>query len=101
MVQEKKENVTKQSLALKLHDKIGMSCSMCNDIISDLFTSLADSLKQGKGLKIRNFGSFQIKSKNSRPGVNLNTGEQIVIPARKAVQFTMSRTLKKKLNNIK
>jgi integration host factor subunit beta len=44
---------------------------------------LKESLRDGKMIPIRSFGSFGVKSVSAREGRNPSTGEKISIPAKK------------------
>jgi integration host factor subunit alpha len=56
-------------------------------------------LENGEKVKISGFGNFVINSKKPRKGRNPQTGDQIVIVARKVLTFKPSQILKKTINN--
>jgi DNA-binding protein HU-beta len=62
-----------------------------------LFTLLAETLKKGDSVAITGFGSFKVVARKARKGRNPRTGEEIRIPASKAVKFMPSKTLKESL----
>jgi DNA-binding protein HU-beta len=62
-----------------------------------LFKILSDTLKHGDSVAISGFGSFKVVERKARKGRNPRTGEEIRIPARKAVKFTPGKTLKESL----
>jgi integration host factor subunit alpha len=61
------------------------------DMIDAFFDLIADSLVDGKDVKLSGFGNFQIRTKAPRPGRNPRTGEAIPIEARRVVTFHASQ----------
>ena len=45
----------------------------------------------GDTVTIRGFGTFQTKQRKAKPARNINTGETILVPARKVVVFKPSK----------
>lgn len=93
------QTITKEKIAEHLRERLGFSGVICEEIVSEVFTSAAEIIVDKKSLKIKNLGSFAIHHKAARPGMNLQTGEKVEVPARKVIKFAPSRNLKKRLNN--
>ncbi|MES2214898.1 MAG: HU family DNA-binding protein [Pseudomonadota bacterium] len=89
--------ITKEKLSQKLHDKLGLSAAICEDLVSEIFVSAADIICSSTNLKIKNFGSFNISTKKERPGMDWVSGSSISIPERRVIRFTPSRNLKARL----
>ena len=68
--------------------------------MSKAFTASAiiDALKQGKDFAIPGVGKIKVIQKAARVGRNPRTGENVNIPAQKAVKLSISSTLKEILN---
>jgi nucleoid DNA-binding protein len=60
--------------------------------------AIASCLAQGEEVKLSGFGVFTVKEKAARKGVNPSSGEEIIIPATKAVSFKPSKGLKDRVN---
>lgn len=60
--------------------------------------ALTDLLKYGDSLSIKGFGTFKVEERAARKGRNPATGQEIEIPASRAVKFTQSSVLKKEIN---
>ena len=60
--------------------------------------SLMDSLKDGKDIEIRGFGTFKLKVRKERMGRNPKTEEKVKVPARVVPTFKFSRALKEDIN---
>ena len=93
------ETINKEKLSEVLKDKTGLSMLVCNSLVTNIFDNIVHILSTDNSLKIKNFGSFAVSQKNTRPGMNLHTKEKVSIPARKVIKFVPSRGLKARLNN--
>ena len=90
--------LTKIKIIEKLHISIGLSRSECSVFLDAFFSKILYSLKEGKNIKIANFGSFTIRRKNSRIGRNPKTKEEFTISARNVIKFKPSSALINKIN---
>jgi len=87
------------------------------DLINQVFTSLPDytkpqareaveallelmksSLEHGDNILLSGFGKFTVKDKRPRKGRNPQTGEVLILDARRVVTFKPSGQLRKKIN---
>ena len=64
----------------------------------ELFAAVEEGLVSGETIRVSGFGSFQVKTRAERKGVNPKTGEEIVIPETKAVTFKPAVALKTFVN---
>lgn len=60
--------------------------------------SVKDSMKDGKHIEIRGFGTFKLKQRKSRIGRNPKTDERVEVPARIVPTFKFSRAFKEEVN---
>lgn len=60
--------------------------------------SITEELKAGNNFSLVGFGSFSVVERAARKGRNPQTGEQIDIPASKAVKFKAGSKLKDAVN---
>lgn len=86
--------VTKADFAEKLFDEIGLNKREAKEMVELFFEEIKTSLEQGEQVKISGFGKFELRDKNSRPGRNPKTGEEIPISARRVVTFRTGQKLK-------
>lgn len=63
-----------------------------------VFNTIKDELHNGEKIKISGFGNFVVTSKHERVGRNPQTGDQIMISARKKLTFKPSQVLRAMLN---
>ena len=59
-----------------------------------LFDIIGATLKKGDAVTISGFGSFKVVERKARKGRNPRTGQEIQIPASRAVKFTPGKALK-------
>lgn len=63
-----------------------------------MLDALTNALAAGEEVKLSGFGGFVVKERAARKGVNPSSGEEITIPAAKAVSFKSSKGLKDRIN---
>ena len=63
-----------------------------------VFDEIIETLAKGKSVQIRGFGSFKIKQLKSRIGRNPKDGSMVEVPAKKSVNWKMSKEFFQKLN---
>lgn len=89
----------KADLVDVIQDNAGMSRMDAADILEGLLNLIKTTLEDGEGLKIANFGKFEVQQKKARTGRNPQTGEAITIEPRQIVTFRPAALLKKCLND--
>ncbi len=91
-------NITRQDLAQKINDNIGLSTSEGYDLVDLIFNEINSALLRGEEVKIQHFGTFRVLDKKERIGRNPKNGVEYKISARKVVSFKPSNTLKTKID---
>ena len=66
-----------------------------------ILKEIKNTLKRGERVELRGFGIFSSKIQKARISRNPKTGEKVNTPAKKTINFKMSKDLFKKLNNEK
>lgn len=93
-----KSTMTKADIVEKVYDKIGFSKKEASDLVELVFETIKNELHQGEKIKISGFGNFVVSQKHERVGRNPQTGDQIMISARKKLTFKPSQVLRAMLN---
>ena len=93
--------MTKEEFVAKLAQGAKISKTQADAMFSAFVEMLAASIKKGERVALPGLGVFSIAQKKARTGRNPATGAAIKIPARKAVKFSVSSTLKQGLNKTK
>ena len=86
--------VTKADIVERVYEKIGFSKKEASDLVELVFEALRGTLVRGEKVKISGFGKFEVKQKKSRIGRNPQTGDRIIISARRVLSFSPSQVLK-------
>jgi integration host factor subunit alpha len=89
--------LTKAQLAEVLFAQIGLNKRESKEMVEAFFDLLVHSLVEGEDVRLTGFGTFQVRTKASRPGRNPRTGELIPIEARRVVTFHASSKLKEQV----
>jgi DNA-binding protein HU-beta len=86
--------MTKSQLVAKLADDGGMSRKQMDGLVNDLVQTIVTTVKKGESVKIPRLGIFRLRKMNAGVGRNPQTGEEIKIPARKKVGFSVAKEFK-------
>lgn len=89
--------VTKADFAERLFEELGLNKREAKEIVELFFEEIKSSLEDGDQVKISGFGKFDLRDKNTRPGRNPKTGEEIPITARRVVTFRPGQKLKSRV----
>ncbi len=91
--------MTKADIASLVAEK-GLTKKQAMVAVEATFDEIKKALKRGEKIQLVGFGSFQIKEKKARKGRNPQTGEEIVISARKVLKFKPGKSLQEAVNTI-
>ena len=86
-------NITRDDIAEFINQEFGLTKIDCNHFVNDLIEEIISGLILDNIVKIHNFGTFKIKNKKERIGRNPKTKEDIMIPSRNVISFTISKNL--------
>lgn len=90
--------MNKVDLVKLIAEETGLTQREAEAALNALIEGTMDALAEGESVKLSGFGSFNVRERKERQGVNPQTGAPITIPASKAVVFRASKALKEKLN---
>lgn len=91
--------LTKAEIAESLSVAYGFNKRESKELVEQFFEEIIDVLVGGECVKISGFGNFELRDKNSRPGRNPRTGEEVPIAARRVVTFKPGQKLRAKIDN--
>ena len=69
----------------------------CEQSVSIILEEIKEALEQEEQVKISGFGTFEVRRKEARRGRNPQTGEPLMIDARKVLRFRPSALLRDRL----
>ena len=70
-------------------------------MIETLLENIKSTLESGEPVLISGFGKFEVKDKKTRRGRNPQTGDDLMLGARRVVTFKCSGVLREKINGNK
>ncbi len=88
--------MTKSELIRAIANNAGITLSAAETALDSVITAITDGLNAGEKIQISGFGTFEIKEKAARDGINPKTGEKIKIPASKSPVFKFGKAYKDK-----
>jgi integration host factor subunit alpha len=91
--------ITKADLAQKVADDCGFMKGEATEIVEKLLEIIKSGLIAGEDVMASGFGKWSVRSKRPRRGRNPQTGEELVLDARRVVTWKYSPTLKKACNS--
>ena len=74
--------------------EMGMSRTQAKWFCNEVFAMIKEALMRGEQVQIVGFGTFSVKERLPRKGMNPRTKETIDLPATKHVHFTQSKSFK-------
>lgn len=92
-------NLTKRQIIQTVYE--GKDCKQeeVRKIVQETLDLISDTLADGRGIELRNFGIFELQVRKARVGRNpKNPGTELVIPRRAVVKFKPGKELREKLD---
>ena len=86
--------MNKTELVDKIADAADLSKASAGRALEAALDAITEALKQGDQVSLVGFGTFVAKDRAARQGRNPQTGQQIMIAARKSVSFRAGKGLK-------
>lgn len=71
----------------------GMSLKDVEKVLNAITGCIGESLKKGESVMLVGFGTFAVKERAARNGINPATKQQITIPAKKVIKFKPGKAL--------
>ena len=86
--------MTKADLVNVLSEKTGFTKKDSEKAVTAVIETITETLASGDKLSLVGFGTFEVKERKERQGVNPSTKEKITIPACKSPVFKAGKALK-------
>ncbi|HMU42523.1 MAG TPA: HU family DNA-binding protein [Ignavibacteriaceae bacterium] len=86
--------MTKADIVDKVANGTGLTKLETEAIIEGFLTTVIESLREGKGIEIRGFGSYKVKKKNARNARNPKSGQKVFVPEHFVPTFKFSKDFK-------
>lgn len=89
--------MTKPELTASIAAKAGISKKAAGEALNATLEAIGDALAAGEKIQLPGFGTFEVKHRNARTGLNPRTKEMVEIPACNAPSFKAGKMLKEKV----
>lgn len=86
--------MNKSELIAKVADKTGLTKKAAGDSVEAVLTAIEEALAAGSKVTLVGFGTFEVRSRAARKGVNPATGASIDIPSTNVPAFKAGKSLK-------
>ena len=86
--------MNKGDIVSAIATKAGFTLKDADEAYKAFVSTVAEALKNGEEVVLAGFGTFKIKERAARTGVNPQTKETIKIPATKAPTFKFGKSFK-------
>ena len=90
--------MNKSELISSVSKKTGLTKKQSAEVVEAFVETVQETLKEGEKVSIVGFGTFEVRDRAARTGINPQTKEKIEIPASKAPAFKAGKALKDALN---
>ena len=92
------EGLTKAELVEEVARVTQLTKKQAEEIVNTVFATIVESLRTGRKIELRGFGSFRIRSRGARLGRNPKTGERVEVPPKRIPYFKPGKELKELIN---
>ncbi len=86
--------MTKADIVDVIASATGLTKVETEAVVDGFIQTVIDTMKQGKNIEIRGFGSFKVKKRKGRVARNPRTGEQVMVEEHFVPIFKVSKELK-------
>lgn len=86
--------MNKSELVAAVAEKTDMSKKDAEKAVVAVFSAIEEALANNEKVQLVGFGTFEVKERAERTGLNPQTKEKIVIPASKVPGFKAGKALK-------
>lgn len=94
-------SMLKSDLVRKVQSKTGLTLKLAEEVVNAVFDVIAESLAAGDKVLITGFGSFVVRKRRARKGVNPQTLAKIDLPESIIPAFKAGKTLKDMVSKAK
>jgi len=89
--------VTKRELVVEVAERLGYTQNEVAGVVQATLDAITESLTRGSRIEIRNFGVFEVKTRDARVGRNPRTGEEVPITKKRVATFKAGKALKERV----
>jgi len=85
--------MNKAELVEAVAGKVGLTKKETNNVVDAITSAITDTLAMNERVTLVGFGTFEVRKRKARRGVNPQTRQIIQIPAKKVPKFKPGKSL--------
>jgi len=89
--------MNKAELVEEVADQTGLTRKVSREAVNAVISAITDTLARNERVTLVGFGTFEVRKRKARTGVNPQTGERLDIPARNVVRFKAGKGLRERV----
>ena len=93
--------LTKSDIISKVSNEIGLTNKKSIEAVDNIIEIIKSTLESGEDVLFSGFGKFSVREKNERRGRNPSTGNDMMLPDRRVINFKCSEKLRERINGEK
>jgi DNA-binding protein HU-beta len=86
--------MNKAQLVEAVSDKTGITKKKAGNVLDTITQTIAHTLSNNEKITLVGFGTFQVRQRRARKGINPQTKEALTIPAKKVLKFKAGKELR-------
>ncbi len=90
--------MNKAELIEEVASQTGLAKTASREAIDAVVSAISDCLAKGEKVTLVGFGTFGVRQRKARRGVNPQTGATIQIPAKRVPKFVAGKGLREKVS---
>jgi len=94
---DKQSVVTKKEIVKEISEQLGLTQVKTKQVVQRTFDSIIDALVKYGRIELRNFGVFEVKTREARKARNPRTGVEVFVPAKKVVTFKPGKEMAERI----
>ncbi|MEO9886337.1 MAG: HU family DNA-binding protein [Balneola sp.] len=90
--------MTKADIVDIISSSVGLTKVETEAVVNGFMETVIDSMKRGKHIELRGFGSFKVVKRAQRVARNPKTNEEVIVPEQFAPMLKVSKDFKEAVN---
>jgi integration host factor subunit beta len=91
--------ITKKELIDRIAEQTQAKRVVVKRVVQSFLDEIISELSRNNRLEFRDFGVFEVRTREARVAQNPKTLERVKVPAKRTVKFKMGRLMKEKLGD--
>jgi integration host factor subunit beta len=88
------DTITKKQLTDRIADATGYKRVVVKQVVQQFLDEVTEELARGNRLEFRDFGVFEVRTREARTARNPRTSERVTVPAKRTVKFKPGRLMR-------